>query len=196
VTGATRPASQREVEQGTLAHSKMLGNWGTIYARSLCSVAVIAFAPLSSIDPREMLALLTDPRVLRHLPLAGPEPMRPDEVSPWVAGKEAITKEHGYGPKAILIDGTFAGWGGLVPDEDGVDIALVLLPAFWGWGLRVLKILLGEAFGQLRLPYVLVHFPPSRTRIRGLLSLGFRRVGEEIVEAQRWVVYRLDAPPS
>jgi hypothetical protein len=77
VTGATRPASQREVEQGTLAHSKMLCNWGTIYARSLCSVAVIAFAPLSSIDPREMLALLTDPRVLRHLPLAGPERRTP-----------------------------------------------------------------------------------------------------------------------
>ena len=155
---------------------------------------MIDFAPLSSIDPRELLALLTDPQVLRHMPLAGPEPMRPDEVPQWVAGKEAITEQHGFGPQAILIDGTFAGWGGLDPDSDGTGIALVLFPAYWGWGHQIVKVLLEEAFGQLGLPYVLVKFPPSRTRVRGLLKLGFRKVGEEMIDGERFIIYRLDAP--
>jgi ribosomal-protein-alanine N-acetyltransferase len=169
---------------------------GTIDARKLCSVAVIAFAPLSSIDPQELLALLTDPRVLRHMPLAGSEPMRPAELSRWVAGKEAITEQHGFGPQAILIEGNFAGWGGLDPDGEGAEIALVLFPAYWGWGHRILEILLEHAFGRLGLPYVLVHFPPSRTRVRGLLQLGFRQVGDETIEGERFIVYRLDAPSS
>jgi RimJ/RimL family protein N-acetyltransferase len=157
---------------------------------------VISFAPLSSIDPKELLALLNDQRVLRHMPLAGPEPMRPDEVAPWVEGKEAITKEHGYGPQAILIDGTFAGWGGLEPHGDGAAISIVLFPTYWGRGHQILTILIEEAFGSLGLPYVVVEFPPSRTRVRGLLDLGFRNVGDETPFGERFIVYRLDAPSS
>lgn len=127
------------------------------------------------------------------MPLSGPEPMRPQEVPQWVAGKEAITHQHGFGPQAILIDGTFAGYGGLDPDSDGTEIALVLFPAYWGWGHQIVKILLEEAFGQLGLTYVLVKVPPSRTRIRGLLQLGFRKVGDTMIEGERFIVYRLDA---
>jgi RimJ/RimL family protein N-acetyltransferase len=85
-----------------------------------------------------------------------------------------------------------AGWGGIEPD--GASISLVLLPPFWGRGHQVLDILLDEAFRHRGLPYVLVEFPPSRTRVRGLLHLGFREVGERMVGGERFVVYRLDAP--
>jgi [ribosomal protein S5]-alanine N-acetyltransferase len=72
----------------------------------------------------------------------------------------------------------------------------VLFPAFWGCGRQILDTLLEEAFGRLGLPYVLVEFPPSRARVRGLLRLGFRMVGERTIEGERFVVYRLDAPPA
>jgi hypothetical protein len=36
---------------------------------------MIAFAPLSSIDPELPRALFTDRAVIRHMPLADPEPM-------------------------------------------------------------------------------------------------------------------------
>jgi RimJ/RimL family protein N-acetyltransferase len=157
---------------------------------------VITFAPLSSIDPDELLTLLTDPRVLRHMPLSGPEPMRPDELRDWVAGKEAITQQHGFGPQAILVDGEFAGWGGIEPDGDGASVSLVLFPALWGRGHQVLDLLLEQAFDQRGLPYVLVEFPPSRTRVSGLLHLGFREVGERMVGGERFIVYRLDAPSA
>jgi hypothetical protein len=157
---------------------------------------VIAFAPLSSIDPDQLRALFTDQAVIRHMPLANPEPMSQDEVRDWVTGKEAIMQQHGFGPQAILLDGDFAGWGGIEPDGAGASISLVLLPAFWGWGRRILDALLEEAFRRLGLPYVLVEFPPSRTRVRGLLHLGFRIVGDRTIEGERFVVYRLDAPPA
>jgi ribosomal-protein-alanine N-acetyltransferase len=156
---------------------------------------VIAFAPLSSIDPEYLRALLTDQAVIRHMPLADPEPMSLDELRDWVAGKEAITQQHGFGPQAILLDGYLAGWGGIEPDGVGASISLVLLPAFWGRGRQILDTLLEEVFGRLGLPYVLVEFPPSRTRVRGLLHLGFRKVGDRTIEGERFVVYRLE-PPS
>lgn len=130
------------------------------------------------------------------MPLADPEPMSPDDLRGWVAEKEAITQQHGFGPQAILLDGHFAGWGGIEPDDAGASISLVLFPAFWGRGHQVLDVLLEEAFGGLGLPYVLVEFPPSRTRIRGLLRLGFREVGERTIVGERFIVYRLDAPTA
>jgi RimJ/RimL family protein N-acetyltransferase len=154
------------------------------------------FVPLSSIDLEELRALNTDPQVMRHMPLADPEPMSPDELRDWVAGKEAITRQHGFGPQAILLDGDFAGWGGIEPDDAGASISLVLFPAFWGRGREILDVLLEEAFGRLGLPYVLVEFPPTRTRVRGLLRLGFREVGDRTIEGERFVVYRLDAPSA
>lgn len=155
---------------------------------------MIAFVPLSTIDPSEIQALWADPRVVAHMPLADPEPWTVDDVREWVAGKEAIAEEHGYGPQAIVIDGSFAGWGGIEPDGDGASISLVLLPSRWGRGRAILELLLDQAFVERGLPYVLVEFPPTRTRVRGLLRLGFREVGERTIEGERFVVFRLDAP--
>src|SRR3989442_9874508 len=116
------------------------------------------------------------------MPLADPEPISPDQLRDWVAGKEAITQQQGFGPQAILIDGDFAGWGGIEPDDAGASISLVLSPAFWGHGHRILDVLLEEAFDRLGLPYVIVEFPPTRTRVLGLLRLGFREVGDRRIE--------------
>ena len=60
------------------------------------------FVPLLSIDLEELRTLNTDPQVMRHMPLAHPEPMSPDELRDWVTGKEAITQQHGFGPQATV----------------------------------------------------------------------------------------------
>ena len=51
---------------------------------------MIAFVPLSMIDPAEFQALWADPRVVTHMPLADPEPWTVDDVREWVAGKDAF----------------------------------------------------------------------------------------------------------
>jgi RimJ/RimL family protein N-acetyltransferase len=157
---------------------------------------MIAFAPLSTVDAERLRELVSDPQVVLHMPLSGPEPMTLDELQEWIEGKEAITREHGFGPQAILIDGELAGWGGIEADDAGASVSLVLSPAFWGHGRQILDVLLDEAFERRRLPYVLVEFPPTRTRVRGLLRLGFREVEERTIEGERFVVYRLDAPSA
>jgi RimJ/RimL family protein N-acetyltransferase len=157
---------------------------------------MVGFLSLSSIDPELLRALLNDSRVTRHMPLANSEPMSLQAVRDWVVTKEDIVRQHGYGPQAILLDGSFAGWGGLEPDGDGASISLVLLPDYWGRGREVLDALLEEAFGRRALPYVLAEFPPSRTRVRGLLRVGFRQVGERVIFGETFVVYRLDAAPQ
>ena len=98
----------------------------------------ITFHPLSEIPAPELVALLTDPDVRRHMPLAGDHW---DEASAtdWARAKDAQWQENGYGPWAIRIDGSFAGWGGYQKEGDEADLGLVLLPGQWGHGAAIFR---------------------------------------------------------
>jgi [ribosomal protein S5]-alanine N-acetyltransferase len=147
---------------------------------------------LSHAPLRDLLAVVNDPLVIRHMPLAG-EPFDEDAGREWVAAKERLWDEHGYGPWAVLAEGDVAGWAGLQPTDEGEpEIALVLAPSRWGIGKAVLDLLLHDAFEVRKLPYVLVFFPPSRARVRGLLRLGFHQEGEQTIEGERFLRFRLD----
>jgi hypothetical protein len=95
----------------------------------------------------DIVALNTDPRVLRHMPLAH-EPFAIDGCAEWVAGKDANWQLHGYGPMAVYIDGEFAGWGGLQNEGGDADLALVLRPKFWGWGAVVFAAIVEDAVAR------------------------------------------------
>ena len=88
----------------------------------------IAFTRLSEVDPGVIIELVNDPAVRRHLPLARGH-FGPSECEKFVADKERIWEEHGYGPWAFVIDDEFIGWGGLQPEGDDVDVGLVLRPS-------------------------------------------------------------------
>ena len=68
------------------------------------------------------------------------------------------------------------------------------VPGVLGVGRQILDVQLEETFGRVGLVYVLVEFPPSRTRVHGLPHLGFRTVGDTTTEGEPFVVYRRDAP--
>ena len=140
------------------------------------------------------MRLVNDPRVQRHMPLAGNE-MGEADVHTWVRDKERYWDELGFGPWGIRIDGTLAGWGGFQPFNGDVEIALVLMPEFWGWGRAIFLRLQQYAFGELELSHVVVALPPTRG-VRGLLRLGFRLVDTADIEGHPFVVYRLDAPEA
>src|SRR5687767_5301069 len=108
----------------------------------------LEFRRLPEVDPADLVALMGDPRVRRHLPLARGE-FGPAECASFVEGKESLWREHGYGPWAFLIDGEFAGWGGMQPEGDDADLALILKPEFWGYGREVYEAVLARAFGAL-----------------------------------------------
>jgi RimJ/RimL family protein N-acetyltransferase len=152
---------------------------------------------LPDVEISALTALVNDPRVTRHMPLASP--MTEDDVGAWVRAKEAIWDERGFGPWAILVDGELAGWGGLQPYDDEPDgeleIAVVLAPTYWGLGRSVFRRFAADAFERLGVDHVIIAIPPSRRRVAGIERLGARRVGETSLAGADFVLWRLDRPP-
>jgi ribosomal-protein-alanine N-acetyltransferase len=155
--------------------------------------ADIVFKRLSEVDPADLIALMNDPRVRRHLPLARAR-FDPAECTRFVAAKERLWAEHGYGPWAFIIGGEFAGWGGLQPEGGDVDLGLVLRPKFWGCGRLLYERFVATAFAELRTQSVIILLPPSRTRVSGIRRLGFRPDGDVELGGERFLRYRLAAP--
>jgi ribosomal-protein-alanine N-acetyltransferase len=146
---------------------------------------------LSEIDPAEIIELMNHRLVRRHMPLAEGE-FGAAQCAAFVAGKEALWRDHGYGPWAFLVGGEFAGWGGLQPEDDGeADLALVLHPRFWGHGRRIYERILDHAFDTLGFDSVVVFLPPTRGGAHGIVRLGFRLDGETTIWGKRFLRYRL-----
>jgi [ribosomal protein S5]-alanine N-acetyltransferase len=150
----------------------------------------IVFQRLPLVASEELIALMNDPRVRRHLPLAR-GPFGPTECARFVAAKEQLWTLHGYGPWAFVVDGVFAGWGGLQPERMDVDLGLVLRPAYWGLGRTLAARFVTTAFEELGAASVVVLLPRSRVRVSGIARLGFRRDGEVDVGGMPFHRYRL-----
>ena len=105
-------------------------------------------------------------------------------------------EENGYGPWAFVINDEFVGWGGLQLEGDDADVGLVLHPNHWGAGRLLYERIIGYAFGELSLGSVIALLPPSRTRVAGILRLGFQQDGEVVLGDERFIRYRLTRPPD
>jgi [ribosomal protein S5]-alanine N-acetyltransferase len=148
---------------------------------------------LSEVRLEDLADLFNDPDVRRHLPLAV-EPFTIETCARFVAAKERMWTDHGYGPWAFVVDGEFAGWGGLQPEGPDADLGLVLRPRFWGLGLQLAREILRQAFDEMDRDSVIVLLPPSRTRVRALKRMGFEADGEAVVGRERFMRYRRHNP--
>lgn len=148
---------------------------------------------LSDIAPAAIVALHNNPRVLRHLPLAGAR-FDESECRAWVQNKEAQWGTNGYGPWGILIDGAFAGWGGLQQETGDADLALVLAPEYWGHGQAICRKIISIAFAEMGLASITALLPPSRARTHGMLRLGFHADGQAEISGSVFHRYRRWAP--
>lgn len=151
----------------------------------------IEFKRLADIEPSEIIALMNNPLVRRQMPLI-PETFGKEECDGFVASKEQLWSEHGYGPWAFVLDKQFLGWGGLQPENGEADLALVLHPDHWGMGKTIYKGIIDRAFGGMGLQSITVLLPPTRKRVRGLFRLGFVEDGEFVVGEERFIRYRLN----
>lgn len=150
----------------------------------------ITFTRLTKIPPAAIITLMNDPAVRRHLPLAQ-DGFGDVECDRFVATKERMWEEKGFGPWAFVLDDEFIGWGGLQPEGDDVDVGLVLSRKYWGAGLALYRRILAYAFEELCVDSVTALLPPSRTRVSALRRLGFREDGEIAIQDQRFIRYRL-----
>ena len=150
----------------------------------------LEFKRMSEIPCADYVTLNTNPLVMRQMPLSSADF---DEAAcrEWVAGKEKIWDEHGYGRWAFVIDGKFVGWGGLQPEDGDVDLGIVLHPDAWGYGKAIYEEIIRRAFEEMGLESVTILFPPTRTRVKGVLRLGFQPDGEMEIGGERFIRYRL-----
>lgn len=145
----------------------------------------------ADIPTSDWLVLLNHPDVTRHMPLADGKWTEASALD-WAKGKDAQWQHNGYGPWSILIDGRFAGWGGFQKEADGADLALVLLPAFWGHGAELFHGFMKRRV-DLGIGNVSILLPPSRSRVKGLARLGFIADGELDYQGQRFLKFRTTA---
>lgn len=150
----------------------------------------IEFTRLAEIPKSEIISLLNHPLVRRHMPLAK-NTFDDAAYDAFIADKDQLWVEHGYGPWAFIVNGKFVGWGGLQYEEGDADLALVLHPDHWGLGKPIYKRIIQQAFGPMGFKSITVLLPPSRTRLKGLAKLGFQPDGELIIKDERFLRFRL-----
>lgn len=155
-------------------------------------MATVEFRRLKEVAKEDLLELMNKSQVIQHMPLAK-KTFDESDLQKFVAAKEGHWEEHGFGPWAFYVDGVFAGWGGLQMEGGDVEIAIVLHPKFWGYGKEIYKRIIKEAFEERGFKSIILLFPPSRSRVKGLERLGFKRDGELLIEGHKFLRYRLNA---
>ena len=153
-------------------------------------MAQTVFKQLTEIEKSDLMDLMNHPLVRRQMPLLNGD-FDETACDRFIATKEKLWIEHGYGPWAFIIDGKFAGWGGVQPENDMAELALVLHPDYWGMGKKLYYKIIRFAFVQMNLPSVNVLFPPTRTRVKGLLKLGFQEDGIVHFGNKKFIRYSL-----
>ncbi|MEM7315385.1 MAG: GNAT family N-acetyltransferase [Planctomycetota bacterium] len=151
----------------------------------------ITFTRLPRIQPDEIIAHMSDPRVAEHMPLLKNE-WDEAAVSKFVADKEACWHRDGLGHWAILFNDNYIGWGGFQKEGDEWDYGLVLKPDAFGLGTRISSQAIEFAFANEGIPFVTFLLPPSRKKLRALDRLGARLVSEVEYDGEPFLKYRLE----
>lgn len=153
----------------------------------------IEFKRLTEAPKSSIIDLMNNPLVRRQMPLLS-EYFDESACDRFVAAKEQLWTDYGYGPWAFFVDDRFAGWGGLQPEHGDADLALVLHPKYWGIGKVLYKRITDTAFNEMGLTSVTVLFPNTRVRIKGLLRLGFKEDGKVKIGDQQFMRFRNEKP--
>ena len=151
----------------------------------------IVFTRLPTVDPSEIIAHMTDPRVAEHMPLLTSE-WDEAAVARFVAAKEDCWRRDGLGHWAILVDGDYVGWGGFQKEGEEWDFGLVLKPEAFGLGARISRKAIAFAMGDERIPFITFLLPPSRKNRSALERLGAEFIGDVDYEGSVFLKYRLE----
>jgi RimJ/RimL family protein N-acetyltransferase len=150
---------------------------------------LIEFKRLSTVQTADIVRLMNDPKVRRHMPLTKDD-FDEKDCADFIAAKEQLWKDHGFGPWAFFVGDRFAGWGGLQPEGNDVDLALVLDPKHWGLGKRIFEEIVARTRGDARFDCITVQLPKTRRRLRALARLGFECEGTVEAYGHEWVRFR------
>jgi len=151
----------------------------------------LAFTRLPEIEPSEIIAHMSNPRVAVHMPLLDFD-WDDAAVTKFVAIKEECWLRDGLGHWAILSDNRYVGWGGFQKEGDEWDYGLVLEPNSFGLGTRISRMAIEFAIADNRIPFVTFLLPPSRKKHGALKRLGAYFVSEIEHAGATFLKYRLE----
>tara|TARA_R110002051_G_scaffold36609_5_gene79314 strand:- start:6590 stop:7075 length:486 start_codon:yes stop_codon:yes gene_type:complete len=151
----------------------------------------ISFTRLPKIEPCEIIAHMSDPRVAEHMPLLTFD-WDQTAVTKFVAAKEECWRRDGLGHWAVLLNGYYVGWGGFQKEGDEWDYGLVLKPEHFGLGTRISRKAIKFASADERIPYVTFLLPPSRKNLGALKRLGATFLDEIEYDGSIFLKYRLE----
>lgn len=155
----------------------------------------IKLVHLYEINEKEIIALMTNEEVGKQLPLLTGE-FTTEDCQAFIKAKKELWDTHGFGPWAFVINGKFAGWGGLQQEHGDADFALILHPNYWGWGRKIFNKVKDQAFNQMNIESITILFPPSRLNSKAITRLGFREEGKLIVNDETFIRFRLSNPKT
>ena len=155
----------------------------------------ITFTRLSDIEPAEIAAHMSDPRVAEHMPLLT-SPWDAKVAAQFVAKKEECWANDGLGHWAFLANSHYVGWGGFQKEGDEWDFGLVLRPDAFGLGWRISRKAIRFAISDTRIPFITFLLPPSRKHLGALHRFGAEQVGEIAYDGERFLKFRLDTSPT
>ena len=150
----------------------------------------IEFVQLADIEEELIIALMTNKMVGKQLPLLSGG-FSSDDCQAFLAAKQRLWDEYGFGPWAFRIKGEFAGWGGLQPENGEADFALVLHPDFWGWGKKIFDKVKLWAFDKKDIASITILFPPSRLNFKAITRLGFTADGHVTIDTEQFMRFQL-----
>ncbi len=155
----------------------------------------ITFTRLTDIPLSDIVAHMSDPRLLDHMPLLSGD-WTDQRAAEFVAFKEGFWTRDGLGHWAILQDGKYVGWGGFQKEGEEWDFGLVLRPDQFGLGTRITAKALEIARADDRIPFVTFLLPPTRTKLAALKRLGAVYVGDIDYDGETFMKFRLDTPSA
>ncbi len=150
----------------------------------------IEFVHLYEVEKEQIINLMNNEVVAKQLPLLT-EGFSVEDCQDFLKAKKQLWDKHGFGPWAFLINGEFAGWGGLQQEHGEIDFALVLHPQFWGWGRKIFNKVKDQAFNEMNLKSITVLLPPGRRNTKAITRLGFIDDGQLNINGVMFKRFRL-----
>ena len=150
----------------------------------------IQFVHLYEIEEEKFITLMNHEMVGKLMPLLK-NVFSKEDYQNFLQAKKELWDTYGFGPLAFIINGEFAGWGGIQPENGEADFALVLHPDYWGWGLRIFKKIKNIAFETMNIDSITILFPPSRTNVKAVTRFGFIKDGELDIAGEKFIRLRL-----
>ena len=136
-------------------------------------------------------ALITDPAVTKHMPLAMSN-YTDEWIRNWVISKSNTWDDESLGPWSIWVEGEFAGWAGLEPDGDDLSLGIVTHKRYWGLGREIVAEVVKKWPKTLTSNRIVVEFPLSRKSGKWASKLPISLIGGIEIEGQVFEKYELD----